>query len=205
ARLGRGAGLAGGAGGADIAAGPGRELRELFGAARAVVTQAAAGLDCSGREQALIVPRLVGSVLRPLADALGRTPDGPAVATAPGAAGESGTATPARRGGDMGKEATTLRAGLGRGGPCPPELGEGTAALQDLAGRLAAPGEAAARLDELWQLQTGLPVAVQAERNGPYLVTNVPRLIDHLGTETRPAPQLALCRCGSSSIKPLCD
>ena len=36
-------------------------------------------------------------------------------------------------------------------------------------------------------------------------MTNVPRLINHLGAELRPAPQLALCRCGNSSIKPLCD
>jgi CDGSH-type Zn-finger protein/truncated hemoglobin YjbI len=42
-------------------------------------------------------------------------------------------------------------------------------------------------------------------RNGPYLVTNVPRLADHLGAVARPAPQLALCRCGASSMKPLCD
>jgi CDGSH-type Zn-finger protein/truncated hemoglobin YjbI len=201
----RAAGLAEAVAGQDGAAGPGRELSELFGAAHETVTQAAAGLGCSGGEQALIVPRLVGSVLRPLADALGRTPDAPAVATAPGRAGESGTATPARRVWDVAKMATTLRARLGRAGSCPPELAEATAALQDLAGRLVAPGEAAARLDELWQLQAGLPVSVQAERNGPYLVTNVPRLIGHLGTETRPAPQLALCRCGNSSIKPLCD
>jgi len=237
ALLERAAGLAEAIAGQDGAAGPGRELSELFRAAHAIVTQAAAGLGCSGGEQALIVPRLVGSVLRPLADALGRTPDGPAdtpgpggargsgsagrpgpAAEAPGstetpAAGASpaggptpgGTATPARRVWDVAKLATTLRARLGRAGSCPPELAEATAALQDLAGRLAAPGEAAARLDELWQLQTGLPVSVQAERNGPYLVTNVRRLIDHLGTETRPAPQLALCRCGNSSIKPLCD
>jgi CDGSH-type Zn-finger protein len=101
--------------------------------------------------------------------------------------------------------ATALRARLGRAGSGPPELAEAAAALQDLAVRLAAPGEAAARLDELWELQSGLPASVQAERNGPYLATNVPRLIDHLGAETRPAPQLALCRCGNSSIKPLCD
>jgi CDGSH-type Zn-finger protein/truncated hemoglobin YjbI len=42
-------------------------------------------------------------------------------------------------------------------------------------------------------------------RNGRYLVTNVPRLINHLGAEERPAPQLALCRCGNSAAKPLCD
>ena len=70
---------------------PGRELHELFGAAYAIVTQAAAGLGCDVGEQALIVPRLVGSVLRPLAHALGRTPDRPEDTTAPGGAGEVGS------------------------------------------------------------------------------------------------------------------
>jgi CDGSH-type Zn-finger protein/truncated hemoglobin YjbI len=226
---------------------PGRELHELFGAVHAIVTQAAAGLGCDVGEQALIVPRLVGSVLRPLADALGRTPDRPEDETAPGGAGEpgspgqsgptTGAGTPGPTGAPTGaaptgaaptgaapdgsapdgttaaagrvwevaRTATALRARLGRAGSSPPELAEATAALQDLAVRLAAPGEAAVRLDDLWELQSGLPASVQAERNGPYLVTNVPRLIDHLGAEIRPAPQLALCRCGGSSIKPLCD
>jgi CDGSH-type Zn-finger protein/truncated hemoglobin YjbI len=222
---------------------PGRELHELFGAAHAIVTQAAAGLGCDVGEQALIVPRLVGSVLRPLADALGRTPDGPGDTTAPGGAGEvgspgpsgptAGAGTPAPTGAapagtapagnapdgtaaagmtaaagrvwEVARTATALRARLGRAGSSPLELAEATAALQDLAVRLAAPGEAAVRLDDLWELQSGLPASVQAERNGPYLVTNVPRLINHLGAEIRPAPQLALCRCGGSSIKPLCD
>ena len=96
------------------------------------------------------------------------------------------------------RSATALRARLGRA--CPPKLAEATAALQDLACQLAGPGEAAARLDELWELQAGLPATVQAERNGPYLATNVPRLADHLGTQDRPAPQLALCRCGALSL-----
>ena len=51
----------------------------------AIVTQAAAGLGCDVGEQALIVPRLVGSVLRPLADALGRAPGAPEDTMAPGA------------------------------------------------------------------------------------------------------------------------
>src|SRR5690348_13262654 len=207
----RAAGLAGAVAGQGGTAGPGRELHELFEAAHAVVTQAAAGLGCGAREQALIVPRLVGSVLRPLADALGTAPDGPQDTAAPGGArepgspGQPGPVTPAGRVWEVARMATALRARLGRAGSGLPELAEAAAALQDLAIRLAAPGEAAARLDELWELQSGLPASVQAERNGPYLVTNVQRLIDHLGAETRPAPQLALCRCGNSSIKPLCD
>ncbi len=92
----------------------------------------------------------------------------------------------------------------GAAGACPPELAEAAAALLDLAVGLAL-GQASDRLEELWQLQSGLRMTVQAEHNGPYLATNVPKLIDHLGATRRPAPQLALCRCGASSRKPLCD
>jgi CDGSH-type Zn-finger protein/truncated hemoglobin YjbI len=103
------------------------------------------------------------------------------------------------------KTATALRVRLAGPGGGPAELIEATAALQDLACRLVPPAQAAQRLDELWSLQAGMPATLQAERNGPYLVTNVPRLVDHLGEEHRPAPQLALCRCGNSAAKPLCD
>jgi CDGSH-type Zn-finger protein/truncated hemoglobin YjbI len=101
--------------------------------------------------------------------------------------------------------ATALRTRLGQAGTCPAGLAEATAALQDLACRLAAPAEAQTRRDELWKLQAGLASGIQAERDGPYLVTNVATLINHLGVASRPAPQLALCRCGESAIKPLCD
>src|SRR5262249_52400422 len=89
--------------------------------------------------------------------------------------------------------------------PAHAERAEPPGALTRPRGRRAPPDQAAARRAELWQLQAGLPAVIQAARNGPYLVTNVPRLIDHLGAETRPAPQLALCRCGNSAIKPWCD
>ncbi len=213
------------------AAGPVREMAGLFEDVRLVVAAAAAGQGCDGGQQALIVPRLVDSVLRPLASWLGRQPaaaGGPEAGAPPGRPGRPGQPGPAMAatraaspGGalpaageavwEVARAATVLRARLGRAGragragSCPPELAEATAALQDLAGRLAAPGEAVSRLDELWQLQSGLPAVIQAKRNGPYLVTNVPQLLDHLGAESRPAPQLALCRCGSSAIKPLCD
>ncbi len=101
--------------------------------------------------------------------------------------------------------ATRLRADLGRAGDCPPELAEATAALQDLTLRLARPPERDARLAEFWKLQAGLPAGIQAARNGPYLATNVPALVDHLGLGSRPAPQLALCRCGGSAAMPACD
>jgi CDGSH-type Zn-finger protein/truncated hemoglobin YjbI len=169
-------------------AGGGGELAGLFGAAYAIVLAAdryPAGL------QALIVPRLVDSVLRPLADELSA---GPAADHEPQEAGSVWAAA---------KAATELRARLA--GDCPPGLAEAVAALQDLAGRIASPAEAQAERDELWRLMAELPAELRIARNGPYLVTAVPRLRDYLGAEIRPAPQLALCRCGQSALKPLCD
>jgi CDGSH-type Zn-finger protein/truncated hemoglobin YjbI len=201
------------------------ELAGVFETAHAIVASVASGLDCAPGDQVLIVPRLVESVLRPLADTLSKIPAGPAADAPPGKARTAGTAeSPSQPGTTAGTEttgrggttaagrvweaaraATVLRARLSRPGPCPPELAEATAALQDLACQLVLPDEAAARRGELWELQSGLPATVQAEPNGPYLVTNVPRLINYLGAEERPTPQLALCRCGASAIKPLCD
>ena len=164
------------------------ELADLFGATYAIVLAAD---RYPARQQALIVPRLVDSVLRPLAGELG-----------PGAAADP----PGEAGGvwAVAKTATALRARLAGG--CPPGLAEAVAALQDLAGLLAAsPAEARAQQDELWRLQDALPPELRVASNGPYLVTSVPGLTDHLGATTRPAPQLALCRCGQSALKPLCD
>jgi len=101
--------------------------------------------------------------------------------------------------------ATQLRADLGAAGRCPPQLIQAAAALQGLAHRVAPAPEREGRLAELWRLQAGLRASIQAERNGPYLATNVPELVDHLGIGTRPLPQLALCRCGGSATKPACD
>jgi CDGSH-type Zn-finger protein/truncated hemoglobin YjbI len=223
----------------------GDELARVFETAHAIAQTAASGLGCGPGEQMLIVPRLVDSVLRPLAGTLTQGPAGP---QQPGQPGTPGTAGAPRQPGaaaervregvrttaaarvqegpgaaaadrvqegqrtaaaarvwETARTATVLRVRLGRAGSCPPGLAEATAALQDLACRLAAPDEAAARRDELWDLQAGLPASIQAMRNGPYLATSVPRMTDHLGTDSRPAPQLALCRCGASAIKPRCD
>jgi CDGSH-type Zn-finger protein/truncated hemoglobin YjbI len=205
------------------------ELAGLLETTYAIVVSAGGGLDCGPEDQALIVPRLVNSVLRPLTETLtipalaggphaGATPgDAPATQAAvsvsqPGTTAgaklpdRDGITTAAERVWNAARGATALRARLGQAaGGCPAGLTEATAALQDLAGRLAPRGRTASQLDQLWELQSGLPATIQAKRNGPYLVTNVPRLLDHLGAESRPAPQLALCRCGRSVIKPLCD
>jgi CDGSH-type Zn-finger protein/truncated hemoglobin YjbI/ferredoxin len=185
------------------------ELGDLFWLTHSIVTGAISGLNCDAGQQALLVPRLVGSVLRPLADVIGRgTADiaEPSNGSARKIADQpADAADAAARVWEAAKAATALRARLGRSAGCPPELAEAVAGLQDLAGRLASPTEASARVDQLWTLQSGVPPTIQAMRNGPYLVSNVPRLTDYLGAKVRPAPQLALCRCGASAIKPLCD
>ena len=103
------------------------------------------------------------------------------------------------------QSATRLRTSLGLAGDCPPGLAEATAALQALACDLVPAPEARRRRSRLRDLQDGLPATVQAARNGPYLVTNVPRVLTHLGEELQVPPQLALCRCGGSARKPSCD
>ncbi|HXJ24143.1 MAG TPA: ferritin-like domain-containing protein, partial [Streptosporangiaceae bacterium] len=117
----------------------------------------------------------------------------------------TGAAAAAGRLWDAALAATRLRARLGTPGDCPPELAEATARLQHLALALIPAVTRQARLAELWQAQASLPAGIQAAADGPYLATNIPALVDHLGIATRPAPQLALCRCGASAAKPACD
>ncbi len=99
--------------------------------------------------------------------------------------------------------ATRLRARYGRSAP--PGLLEATAALQDLAIGQATAGERPGRIAALADLQAGLPPGIVTASNGPYLVTNAAVIRDHLGERLRLPPQLALCRCGASAMKPFCD
>jgi CDGSH-type Zn-finger protein/truncated hemoglobin YjbI len=86
-----------------------------------------------------------------------------------------------------------------------PEIAEAAAALQDLV--LAAVDEAttAGRVAVLEALQTGLVPGIVVSPDGPYLVTNARSLTTWLGDAIDVRPQIALCRCGNSAIKPWCD
>jgi CDGSH-type Zn-finger protein/truncated hemoglobin YjbI len=137
--------------------------------------------------------RLEDSVLGPLARAIGDDPGEARPPIEPLALGE------------LAVRATTLRA---RAGAAPPELLEATAALQALGLGAAEREGAEARAalgDQLRGLQASLEVAIELKKDGPYLVTNAGRLVDWLGCEYPTAPQMALCRCGRSQIKPFCD
>ena len=64
---------------------------------------------------------------------------------------------------------------------------------------------AAARLNGFRKIMASLPSGIESERDGPYLVTNAENMVDWLGCALPSAPQMALCRCGQSQLKPLCD
>ncbi len=181
------------------------EARHLAAAAdqlRARV-QAAAGSGGGEETRATLIrvaDRLSASVIRPLATALEspRTdpdPSGTDVLTS-----EAQIAHELHR---LAADATRLRVRA----PAAPALQEATAALQDLACQAVAtdPERLEARRSELAALMSGLPTRIQSAPNGPYLVTNMPLLTDWLGASLTPPPQVALCRCGASLLKPWCD
>jgi len=181
-----------------------QSLRRLLTAAAAL--ESAAPSDDDPQRQGAGT-RLRDSVLRPLRQIQGATAD---IANGPeasgGAAGGDVEASDSARHlsdkvWELARAATELRAQV----PEMPELAEATAALQDLALELAGDSSAVQRLRELASLQADLPPQIQVAHNGPYLVTNAAKLSDWLGQALPLRPQMALCRCGGSQIKPLCD
>jgi CDGSH-type Zn-finger protein/truncated hemoglobin YjbI len=138
--------------------------------------------------------RLFNSVLRPLAESL-PTPENPT--TVMPRPNEPWSLW------DAALLATRLRAQYGRSAP--PGLLEATAALQDLAVNQVQPGERAKRIAALADQMENAQPGILTAKNGPYLVTNVAAVRDHLGQALTLPPQVALCRCGASASKPFCD
>jgi CDGSH-type Zn-finger protein/truncated hemoglobin YjbI len=201
-------------------------LVDLFGAAHgalgAALTAAEHAPAADARARAArAAGRLLESVLRPLAEAISGERLASVEADGEGDSGptqEANGATATRaeaadgdldaRVWELSQTATRLRAdwrGQARQGAL---LMEATAALQDLTLELA-PAEPAggrdARLERLGQLQAGCEGEIRCAHNGPYLLTNPRHLCNWLGEEVSTRPQMALCRCGESAIKPLCD
>ena len=149
-----------------------------------------------------VVARLVDSVLRPLAEALRDVSSALRVDPVAPIPAELSPA-PADALWDAALHVTRLRAAYHKFAP--PGLLEAAAALQLLACDQASPGERARRITALEDLQRGLRPVVMTAKNGPYLVTNVPVLRTPLGERLTVPPQVALCRCGASAMKPFCD
>jgi CDGSH-type Zn-finger protein/truncated hemoglobin YjbI len=181
----------------------------------AALLNAAAGEGRGSEEESppvRVAQRLKRSVIRPLGQALARVSgDGTgggrgAEAGEPEAIAEPGLDPVASLSGarfwQLVRDATTLRLEPG----LPADVQEATAALQDVACRFAGDDDqAAARLRELSEIQAALPRVIQSQTDGPYLVTNAEHFTDWLGQELPRRPQMALCRCGASQLKPFCD
>jgi CDGSH-type Zn-finger protein/truncated hemoglobin YjbI len=153
-----------------------------------------------------VAGRLVESVLRPLAEAI----SGHAIGAELEPPDTASPAVPDPRGLDaalwaLAQTVTETRArwtGEARPGA---RLMEAAAALQDVALELSPADGAEQRLDRLRELQATSEAGIRCAHDGPYLVTNADRLRNWLGEELPTRPQMALCRCGESERKPLCD
>jgi CDGSH-type Zn-finger protein/truncated hemoglobin YjbI len=160
-----------------------------------------------------VAERLAGGVLAPLAEAVtGRRPDADEKAVR--SDGNLAQKRTKRSGGvedeiwKMALTATTLRAQWSGDARRETLLMQATATLQDLSLELAqadGPRGRDARLGQLRELQAEVTAGIRCAHNGPYLVTNAERMRDWLGLELPLRPQMALCRCGESQIKPTCD
>ncbi|MFZ1997009.1 MAG: CDGSH iron-sulfur domain-containing protein [Solirubrobacteraceae bacterium] len=181
------------------------EARHLIGDAdrlRAGVQAAAGSTDGEATRATLarVADRLSASVIVPLAAALQTQDTDPDSGGADAFTSEADIANELHR---LATDVTRLRVRA----PGATALQEATAALQDLACQAVA-GDAdrlEARRSELAALMSGLAPRIQSAPDGPYLVTNVPRMTDRLGVALTPTPQVALCRCGASMLKPWCD
>jgi CDGSH-type Zn-finger protein/truncated hemoglobin YjbI len=172
------------------------QLRALLEAADGLSSDLAHADDEGARG---ISARLRDSVVRPLQEAE-RTAGGDKEESSPVPAQASSLPLDDQVW-QLARAATTLRVQLRD----VPELAEATAALQDLAVGRADEPTGASRLAELEALQGELDQQIQVAHNGPYLVTNARTLSDWLGQPLPVRPQMALCRCGGSGIKPYCD
>jgi len=162
--------------------------------------------------------RLMTTVIRPLAEALTKMPvDGAALpgrTAGPGFGYNRDVRLLAHQRsawtffGERLWELATIATRLRLDPAVPAQLQEATAALQDLACQFApaeGPRGVAAKVAALQEMQAGLGRSIQASLDGPYLVTNAASLQTWLGERIPARPQMALCRCGGSAIKPFCD
>jgi len=160
--------------------------------------------------------RMMASVLRPLGEALTKMPAGdayPGKTAGPGFGynrdvhllphKESAWVFFAERLRELETKATCLRVNT----TVPPEIEEAAAALQDVAARIAGFAKHGAEVAaaSAAALEHTLGMTITPEHNGPYLVTNVSSMTNSKGETLTTRAEMALCRCGGSSMKPYCD
>jgi CDGSH-type Zn-finger protein/truncated hemoglobin YjbI len=172
-----------------------KRLMNLFTAARVA-------LDEAGDSET--ATRLLESVLRPLAQAISGKRLRAGADTARSGAGQTAAALDGALW-TLAQDATNQLVQW-RGDPeAKTLLMEATAALQDLALGGCPSEKREERRAALRDVQASLDQEIRCAHNGPYLVTNAERVRDWLGHEIATTPSVALCRCGESHIKPICD
>jgi CDGSH-type Zn-finger protein/truncated hemoglobin YjbI len=154
--------------------------------------------------------RLVNGVLRPLAESI----TGRRCAPSKRRSGRrrSGRLPEAKSAGldqnvwKLAQAATKLRAQDSADPRRQARLMEATATLQELALALSDGTERRnQRLTRLRKIQSRCAPGIRCAHGGPYMVTNPQHVHNWLGEEVQTRPQMALCRCGESAIKPSCD
>jgi len=164
--------------------------------------------------------RMMTTVLRPLGEALTKMPVGGARHAGMTAGPGFGYTRdihllPHKRSaciffGERLRQLATVVTGLGtaHAGGLPGEVEEAAAGLQALSEQFARTDRTWNRVAELAEfraIEARQAQCIAPSLNGPYLVTNVDRLVNSKGERIDARPEMALCRCGGSANKPFCD
>jgi CDGSH-type Zn-finger protein/truncated hemoglobin YjbI/ferredoxin len=174
-----------------------RGIEALLHSSLQLETELLGPADDQPVELRAVARRLHRSVIQPLRHAIGHHLHD--AAAPPDAEARGRDVMLGERLAQLARDATRLRVLAGDAA----NVQQAAAALQQLATQFA-PADSDLRTT-LCEIQAGLEPQVQCQRDGPYLVTNAPRLVDWLGQPLPALPQMALCRCGASKLKPFCD
>ena len=159
--------------------------------------------------------RIMASVLRPLGEALAKTPAGPEYpgkAAGPGFGFNRSIHLLSHRQSawifflerlyDLAARLTQLADDAAM----PPEVQEAAAALESVAEHLTPfIPQGFAQTIRGSCTQRNARTSVRPELNGPLIVRNLHNLTNSKGEVLRTRPIVALCRCGGSNLKPYCD
>ncbi|MBV8263777.1 MAG: CDGSH iron-sulfur domain-containing protein [Candidatus Eremiobacteraeota bacterium] len=200
----------------------GQELAALFNSAYAVMLMMLARFFAHGEESdeemrllARGTLRIMASGLRPLGEALAKTPAGPEYPgkhAGPTFGFMSGVHLLSHKKAawifflERLYDLSTRLTKLSEQPNVPEEIQEAAAALESVAEHLSPfipkAFVAAIRSDaEARSTQT----TIRPELNGPYIVRNLRKLTNSKGDSLAVRPVVALCRCGGSQLKPYCD
>ena len=200
----------------------GQELSGLFNSAYAVMLMMLLRFFARGDETedemrllARGTLRIMASGLRPLGEALAKTPAGPKYPgknAGPGFGFTGNVHLLAHKRAawvfflerlyDLAMRLTRLADEAG----VPPEVQEAAAALESVAEHLTPfiPAQFAMAIRSEAD-ERNARTTVRPEANGPYIIRNLRKLTNSKGETLNVRPIVALCRCGGSNLKPYCD